>query len=252
MKLIERMNGIGREVRQDSLDLSLETYHSEVYRGVSFFTLTNSGRIVCCPPTHVTKTNQSHRSMIMNKTLVGRSTVASKIKPSNQCLLNRACVSPKLHFVRNRLDVFFASQQTRQTRTRMPSTIAYCLTFVMTYVLLVKARPATERDNNLEHFEITSDQNDQSFSYKTTDNQWRDETVEINPKTGTLVISGWYRYTGPDGVIYQVKYVADENGYRPLGAHLPGADLSDPNAFSVFTPLVDTGISRTVLLSLVG
>uniref|UniRef100_A0A182YCY1 Uncharacterized protein n=2 Tax=Anopheles stephensi TaxID=30069 RepID=A0A182YCY1_ANOST len=131
----------------------------------------------------------------------------------------------------------------------MPSTIAYCLTFVMTYVLLVKARPATERDNNLEHFEITSDQNGQSFSYKTTDNQWRDETVEINPKTGTLVISGWYRYTGPDGVIYQVKYVADENGYRPLGAHLPGADLSDPNAFSVFTPLVDTGISRTVLLS---
>uniref|UniRef100_A0A182TJS3 Uncharacterized protein n=1 Tax=Anopheles melas TaxID=34690 RepID=A0A182TJS3_9DIPT len=91
-----------------------------------------------------------------------------------------------------------------------------------------------------------------STPYKTKDNQWRDETVEIDPNTGKLVISGWYRYVGPDGVTYQVKYVADENGYRPLGMHLPGADLSDPNAFSVFTPLVDSGVSRTVLLSLVG
>uniref|UniRef100_A0A182M0K7 Uncharacterized protein n=1 Tax=Anopheles culicifacies TaxID=139723 RepID=A0A182M0K7_9DIPT len=90
------------------------------------------------------------------------------------------------------------------------------------------------------------------LSYKTKDNQWRDETVELNPTTGVLVISGWYRYTGPDGIIYQVKYVADENGFRPLGMHLPGADLSDPNAFSVLTPLIDSGISRTVLLSLVG
>ncbi|XP_061500996.1 flexible cuticle protein 12 isoform X2 [Anopheles gambiae] len=90
------------------------------------------------------------------------------------------------------------------------------------------------------------------IGYKTKDNQWRDETVETDPKTGKLVISGWYRYVGPDGVTYQVKYVADENGYRPLGMHLPGADLSDPTAFSVLTPLVDSGVSRTVLLSLVG
>ncbi|XP_053674497.1 larval cuticle protein 65Ag1-like [Anopheles nili] len=108
-----------------------------------------------------------------------------------------------------------------------------------------------EKDNNLEHFQITNDEHGQSFSYKTKDNQWRNEMVEVDPDTGKLTISGWYRYIGPDGLVYQVKYVADENGFRPLGAHLPGADLSDPNAFSVIMPLSDS-ISRTVLLSLIG
>ncbi|XP_053663800.1 larval cuticle protein 65Ag1-like [Anopheles marshallii] len=127
-----------------------------------------------------------------------------------------------------------------------------CSTFLLSFSLLSEARPALEKDYNIDHFEISSDTNGQSFSYKTLDNQWRDETVELNPKTGVVVISGWYRYIGPDGITYQVKYVADENGFRPLGTHLPGANLTDPNAFNVFTPLVDSGVSRTVLLSLVG
>uniref|UniRef100_A0A182QYS0 Uncharacterized protein n=1 Tax=Anopheles farauti TaxID=69004 RepID=A0A182QYS0_9DIPT len=129
---------------------------------------------------------------------------------------------------------------------------AVCL-FLVSFGLWAEARPTVQPDGNIDHFEISSDgHGGQSFSYKTKDGQWRDETIELNPKTGSLVIRGWYRYTGPDGVSYQVKYVADENGYRPLGMHLPGADLSDPSVFSVLTPLGDPGISRTVLLSLVG
>lgn len=35
------------------------------------------------------------------------------------------------------------------------------------------------------------------------------------------VKQGGFSYTGPDGVVYSTRYVADENGYRPEGAHLP-------------------------------
>lgn len=34
------------------------------------------------------------------------------------------------------------------------------------------------------------------------------------------VMQGSYSYTGPDGVVYTVTYIADENGFRAEGAHL--------------------------------
>lgn len=35
------------------------------------------------------------------------------------------------------------------------------------------------------------------------------------------MVQGSYSYTGPDGKVYTVNYIADENGYRAEGAHLP-------------------------------
>lgn len=32
---------------------------------------------------------------------------------------------------------------------------------------------------------------------------------------------GSFSYTGPDGQRYSIQYIADENGFRPVGAHLP-------------------------------
>lgn len=34
-------------------------------------------------------------------------------------------------------------------------------------------------------------------------------------------VTGSFSYTGPDGNQYTIQYIADENGFRPVGSHLP-------------------------------
>ncbi|XP_050315090.1 endocuticle structural glycoprotein ABD-5-like [Anthonomus grandis grandis] len=36
-----------------------------------------------------------------------------------------------------------------------------------------------------------------------------------------MQVRGSFTYTGADGVVYTVTYIADENGFQPQGAHLP-------------------------------
>ncbi|XP_055610981.1 cuticle protein CP14.6-like [Uranotaenia lowii] len=38
---------------------------------------------------------------------------------------------------------------------------------------------------------------------------------------GSHAANGEFAYTGPDGQQYRIVYVADENGFRPQGAHIP-------------------------------
>ncbi|XP_063820950.1 osteocalcin 2-like [Ostrinia nubilalis] len=44
-----------------------------------------------------------------------------------------------------------------------------------------------------------------------------DESDEIHVQQGS------YSYTAPDGTVITVRYIADENGFRPIGDHLPKA-----------------------------
>lgn len=39
------------------------------------------------------------------------------------------------------------------------------------------------------------------------------------------VMQGSYSYTGPDGIVYTITYIADENGYRASGAHIPVSSM---------------------------
>jgi hypothetical protein len=65
-----------------------------------------------------------------------------------------------------------------------------------------------------------------SRSYETSDGIAREEQAEVK-NIGTdevaLVVRGSYSYTGADGVLYTINFIADENGFQPQGAHIPVA-----------------------------
>lgn len=43
-----------------------------------------------------------------------------------------------------------------------------------------------------------------------------------DPENPIQVIQGSYTYFSPEGQQIDVSYIADENGFQPQGAHLPG------------------------------
>lgn len=62
------------------------------------------------------------------------------------------------------------------------------------------------------------------FSYETENGITGEEAGKLHNR-GTeqegMKAGGFYKYTGPDNVIYEVTYTADENGFVPQGAHIP-------------------------------
>lgn len=63
--------------------------------------------------------------------------------------------------------------------------------------------------------------------YQTSDGVSREEKAElknVGTENEALVVQGSYSYVGEDGVTYTVNYIADENGYRPTGVHIPGTN----------------------------
>jgi len=60
-----------------------------------------------------------------------------------------------------------------------------------------------------------------AFNYETNDGVRRQESGEpSSSSTGSIVQSGSWSYTGLDGKLYEVSFVADELGYRPVGGHI--------------------------------
>jgi len=43
----------------------------------------------------------------------------------------------------------------------------------------------------------------------------------VNAEHNGEAVNGKYSFVGDDGQTYVVSYTADENGYRPVGEHLP-------------------------------
>jgi len=64
-----------------------------------------------------------------------------------------------------------------------------------------------------------------AFNYKTSDGQSRNEQGQVGQNGGYVQTGGW-EYIGADGQTYSVTFVADENGFRPVGHHIPSSPAS--------------------------
>lgn len=63
-----------------------------------------------------------------------------------------------------------------------------------------------------------------SYSYETGNGisaQEEGHLVNAGSQSEAESVRGSFSYTGPDGQQYSIQYTADENGFRPVGAHLP-------------------------------
>ncbi|GAB0089979.1 endocuticle structural glycoprotein SgAbd-2 [Sergentomyia squamirostris] len=79
--------------------------------------------------------------------------------------------------------------------------------------------PIVKSENNRNH------DGSYSFNYETGNGIHAQEHGYIknagHKDAETQVAEGYFSYTGEDGVPIGLKYVADEHGFRPEGAHLP-------------------------------
>ncbi|XP_018562929.1 flexible cuticle protein 12-like [Anoplophora glabripennis] len=63
-----------------------------------------------------------------------------------------------------------------------------------------------------------------NYAYETSNGIAAQETGQVinsGAENEAVVARGQFSYTGPDGVVYNVQYTADENGFQPVGAHIP-------------------------------
>lgn len=83
---------------------------------------------------------------------------------------------------------------------------------------------APVEETRLLQFKNEHKEDGYNFNFETSDGQKREEVGSIRylgENEALLNVRGSYSFVGADGVEYLVNYVADENGFRPSGAHLP-------------------------------
>ncbi|NP_001166705.1 endocuticle structural glycoprotein SgAbd-3-like [Bombyx mandarina] len=65
------------------------------------------------------------------------------------------------------------------------------------------------------------------YAFETSDGTKAEQEGQVvpgaKPEEGSINVKGSFSYVGDDGQTYSVSYTADENGFRPEGAHLPTA-----------------------------
>ncbi|EDS45679.1 flexible cuticle protein 12 [Culex quinquefasciatus] len=103
----------------------------------------------------------------------------------------------------------------------------FAIAFAAILAVALAAPPHEERDAHITKYENDNLGVDgYRFVYDTSNRIQRQEEAQLKnfgDDVSALVVRGSYSYTGDDGQVYTVNYIADENGFQPEAAHIPRA-----------------------------
>lgn len=97
-------------------------------------------------------------------------------------------------------------------------TIADNVDTILNYKNAERPEAETDRTAYILRYENVITPEGFSYSYDTSNGIHADESGTAG---NGVKAKGSYSYTGDDGKVYTIKYTADENGFRPVGDHLP-------------------------------
>ncbi|CAB3222788.1 unnamed protein product [Arctia plantaginis] len=111
-------------------------------------------------------------------------------------------------------------RQPKKNSSKMKLFIVFAL-----FVAAAVAAPAgPDADAQILRYESDNKIDGHTYAVETSNGIAQQEEGQLR-NAGTeneiYAVRGQFSYTGPDGVVYLINYIADENGFQPQGSHIP-------------------------------
>ncbi|CAG9560422.1 unnamed protein product [Danaus chrysippus] len=96
-------------------------------------------------------------------------------------------------------------------------------------VAAVAAAPPARVNYDNNNVQILSYENDNiglnryKYGFSQSDGTKQEQQGEFR-SDGVYVVKGFYSWVGPNGYLYTVRYISDDNGYQPEMEEAPGYD----------------------------
>lgn len=113
--------------------------------------------------------------------------------------------------------------------TRINTTNPFTMKMFVIFAVVIAAALASDLDTTVLKSESQVNIDGYNFAYETSDGVAREESAllkNVGTEQEALVVRGSIQWTAPNGEQFNLRYVADENGYQPEAAHLPVAPVA--------------------------